>query len=1102
MVIPSKGWIRVACFLTWSVVTLLAVASVARAAPETAATSATRRLLDAVETRGMPDVALLIADRVAADPTAAPELKRELPFRRSAALVALSRREADGGKRATLLDEAQAALDEFLASGTPDDRQAIAAYTQKGTLLVERGRAKSEQARRPGADGQALRGEAVRFFDEGIAALKGTVKPGEPVTSVTNAEDAVIKVLREVNDRIEVIKGDAAENAESPAAEPGDQPGRPKRKSPAKPKPKRLTPRERQKQARLLEGLSTEREALQAKLLQTRLMVADAVFQKAEAYEPDSKEWKAFVEESTGLYKAIADKYPTMGGGLLARCYQGRNSALLGRWKQAIEELTPLTALDSDSAFAVALRAKAVNITLECLLAEKNYEAFQPVDRDFALRDVSRLKGGRLDADWLGLKYRAAALLDARADALAASDPLTKNERTRLQADARKLATEVARANADFAAEARSLAAKLGKSVAEGEQTFATAFDQARQSLGLMQASAAEAKSASDPAKAEAARTEAAAARDAAVAGLRQALALAGAADPLEMAAELPAGVSIDAVNEARSLLAYLLYERQEFEQAARIGRFLAEQYPNAKGSRQAARVALAAWQQLAQKASGAEADAARQQSVGLAGVMLRTWPEEAETADAAAVAIAAGSAAHDPGLIAGILADTAAAAPRRAEILFRGGTALWREVQQARRLAPPERPADEQLESWRATATRALDEGLATCDGLDALPAPPLGTLAATAAVARTQIAIDAGDTASAVALLDHPVYGPWTLAGGSKPVLASGSLAESAVTLSLQVFIQTDDFTRAQAAMKRLEEAAGTGDQASAKLAGMYLAMGRDLQTQLEDLAGEAARGNAASRDRAGKILQGFTAFLDAVAERDRKTSSQIWVATTYLALGSGQGTGAIVPPAAAEGYLRKAAAAYERLLAKREDPDVARFEPSIRLQLANLLRRLGDADAAREQVSWLLAEPSRRNSLEVQVLAAEVLQGGAEQAAKAGDTATADRLFHEAVVGDRSAGIWGWAQIANRLERQGISGTDAGSATARSTFFEARLELVECLIGRARLPAATEEARRKRLSTAETVISMTRKLHPDLGGEAFASRFTRLQESIAQE
>ena len=1080
----------------FTVAVLLATSFAVGVPPETAADVATRRLLDALDQREMPDMTLAVLDRISRDKGASAELIRELPFRRSAALVAISRREADGGKRAALLDEAQAALDAFLASGTPHDSQAIRAYTQKGTLLVERGRGKVEQAERPGADVQALRAEALRFFEDGIAALKGTVKPDGPVTEVRNAEDAVIKALRDVNARIDAAKGEG--NAEDKAAA-----GAAEKDKPRPSKPKRLTSRQRQEQARRLKALAAEQETLQAKLIQTRILVADAVFQKATAYEPQSKDWKSTVEESTALYQAIADKYPTMGGGLLARCHQGRNDALLGRWKQAVDVLAPVTALDATSPLTVALRAKAVNTTLECLLAEKDYEAFEEADREFAMADVSRLRGGRLDADWLGLKYRAAAILDARAAGLDEKDQRTKDERNRLQAAARKLATEVARANADFASEARSLAAKLGKVVAESDQTFAMAMQTAKQSLALMQASLAEAKTAGDDeAKERAARQAAKEAETNAIRGLREALALAGAADPLTATPELPVDVSVDDLNEARYLLAYLLYESRDYEQSAAVGQFLAERYPNAKGSRQAARIALAAWQQLAQRSSGAERDEARRGAVEVAGVIMRTWPNEAEAADAAAVAIASASAARDADAIAGLMGSLPPESPRRSEVLLRGGSALWREVQQTRRLDAADRPADTAITAWKETARRALDEGLAGLSGMASLPPAPLGTLAATGAISRGQIALDDGDSAAARGLLEQPVYGPWTLTGGSQPALTSGSLAEAALTLSLLVFIQTDDFTRAEQAMKKLEDVAGQGEEASSKLTAMYLTMGRDLQDQLESLADEAAKGSGESLDRARKILQGFTTFLDAVASRDPKTSSQIWVATTYRSLGSGKGTGAIVPKADADGYLRQAAAAFGKLLAKQSDPDVVRFEASIRLQLATIYRQLNSWDEAREQLDWMLADAQRRNSLEVQVMAAEVLQGAAQAAATASQASEANRLFQEAVSGNPGSQIWGWAAIANRLERQGINGSEERTIVARSTFFEARLHLAEGLLDRARLPDATAAEKQKRLGTAATIISMTHKLYPDLGGDAFSKRFARLLETIQRE
>jgi len=272
-----------------SLLVLLATVAVAADPPkETAADAATRALLDVLEERQMPDVTLAVLARVEADPQASPELKREAAFRRAAALIGVSRTEADSGKRAKMLDDAQAALDGFLKSGEPNGRQAIAAYTQKGSLLVERGRSKAEQANRPGADRKTLEAEAVKFFDEAVKSLKSTAKPGEPITTVTNAEDAVLKVLREVDAQVAALKQvgkDDAPKADDKAADDKDGDKKPAAK-PKAAKPPRLTIRQR----RELEALEAEQEALRGKLIQTRLTAAAALFEKAKAYPEKSKE--------------------------------------------------------------------------------------------------------------------------------------------------------------------------------------------------------------------------------------------------------------------------------------------------------------------------------------------------------------------------------------------------------------------------------------------------------------------------------------------------------------------------------------------------------------------------------------------------------------------------------------------------------------------------------------------------------------------------------------------------------------------------------------------------------------------------------------------
>lgn len=1105
-------------------------------ADDSAADLSTRSLLDSLEERQMHDVMLAVLDRVVAEKDASAELKKEVSFRRAAALVGISRTEADSKKRAGYLDEAQQSLDTFLKSGEITDRQAIAAYTQKGNLLVERGRSKADQANRPGADAKTLRAEAAQQFDEAIKSLKGTVKPNEKITTVTNAEDAVLKVLREVTGKIQAIK-DTVKKAD----DKDDKAGNDDKPKPGKPAP---APKLTVQQQREIESLIEDQEALQGKLVQTRLTVAAAVFEKARSYPEKSKEWTDVITQSATLFKEIADKYPSKGGGLFARYYEGRNYALLGKWDLAVGTLAPLVVLDQKVPLAIMLRSRALNTTLEALTGEvgeiaalppdqlaavykKNYpegKASDPKDqlrelatpkykkfddsaRRFALEEVNRLPGARLDAEWLGLKYRAAVILDTRADALDPKDAKTRSDRTRLQADAKKLATEVAKANADFAAEARELAAKLGKVVAEGEKTFSLAMDEAKVSLATMQERLAEFRAAgSDATKSGPAKAAAGTARNDSIAKLEEAMKLAGLANPL---AADPSGdselkdASIDDINQARYLLTYLLYDGQRYEESAGLGQMLVERYPNAKGSRQAAKIAMASWQQAAQLAEGKERDDARAKAVKLAGTVMQVWPDEAESADAAVIAIGAAVSARDAAGIITIIGQVPPASPKRAEILLRAGSALWREVQEARRIDEATRPDEKTIAGWAAAAREALDEGLANPAFASSLPEGPPGTLGMAGALSRVQLAMDDDDAAKALALLEQPVYGPWTLIAAKHPLLQQGPLAEAALTLSLRLFIQAEKFEQAQQAMDGLERVAGTGQEASAKLTAMYLSMGRDLQTQLEQLGAGGKATDPAVRAKAERILGGFEKFLDRVASRDQKISSQFWVATTYLTLGSKRGNADVVPAAKKAAYLAKAADVYESLLGKTADPEVARFEPSIRLRMVSIYRELGKWAEAQQQIDWILADPKRQNSLETQIQAAELLQAAADAKAKEDDAETANTLYREAAGGRRGEPvvIWGWGNIANRLARQGFTGTDEKSRQASEAFFNARLRIVECLVARARLPGKQAD-KKTRLEAAETAIAITRKLYPDLGGPAMATKFEALLKQVQQD
>ena len=1059
---PTAWWPAAAA---WCLLAVAAgVASAAEA--EQAGDVATRLLLEKLEEQKMADVVQWVLDRIAADPQADPGLKAEVPFRRALAIVTLSRNEVDARKRAAQFDAALEQIDAFLAT-KPTGARAIEAYTQKGNLLIERGRARLAQAQRPGVDPKPLRAEAAAFFDQALKSLEGKVKPGQEITAITNAEDAVLQEFRGVRDRIKAIKADDPKPADGKQAD-----GKPK-------KPVRRPPDVEKE----LERLEAEEEALQVKLLQTRLMTASAYFEMSKAFDQGSKEWTAAVEESTKQFKELADKYSTMGAGLFARYYEGRNYAVLGKRDLAVGTLSQLTAFEDKAPLVVMLRAKALGTILECYLADKTFDKLDDVGRKFALTSVDKLPGRKLDDDWLALKYRAAAVLDGLAGTLKGKD---KNAHLAAVRDAKKLATEVATANAAFAKEARELAAKLGKDLPEGEEekTFASVVADARALVTTMQGKQAEAKKLQAAGKADEAAAlvaQAAADRDAAAKMFEEALGMAK-----------EGGQDEAAVNVARYMLTFLLYDAKRFREAATMGSLLAEQYPNAMGSRQAAMIAMASWQQLARQPDGAGGEDPKARLVTLARTVSAVWPTEAEGAEAFGILANAAFEARNAADIIAAIEAVPAESPKRAALLQRGGTALYREVQEQGRLEPGVGAPAETVAGWKQKAREFLDAGLAG----PAATGQALKVQVA-AALARCQIALDDGDPKLAISLLEKPGFGPWTVVSDPQadPTLREGAFAEAVLTIALRSFIQGEALEKAQQAMDKLEALAGQGDEASARLTAMYFQMGRELQEQLSRIgSGPDAAAKAAP------VLGGFEKFLDGLAKRDQKVASQIWVATTYLTLGSQQGTGTVVAKDKARQYLDRAAEVYGALLGRKGDPQIAKFEPSIRLKMASIYEELGRFDEAQKQLEWILSDAKRQNSLETQWQAAALLEATGRSLADK-DAAAAEAKLREAAAG-RSQGtvtLWGWGGIANKLSRPAFAGSDDKALKAREQFFQARLNLAACLFARSQLPGKQADAKKDQLQKAEASIATTRKMYPDMGGEASRARFEKLLKDV---
>jgi hypothetical protein len=479
-----------------------------------------------------------------------------------------------------------------------------------------------------------------------------------------------------------------------------------------------------------------------------------------------------------------------------------------------------------------------------------------------------------------------------------------------------------------------------------------------------------------------------------------------------------------------------------------------------------------------------------------MAARIMRTWSDGNEAGDAALVALQSAISARNPAALVDLVNKTPASSPKRTDVLLGAGAALWREALEARKVDGGE----EASAAIKKQAVAFLDEGLAALG-----EAAPVTATSVGGALARCQIAMDDGDTMLALRWLEDPRHGPWTQAKDEKaaPALRTGSLGEASLTVALRCFVEAEALDKAQEAMNLLERLAGEGQESAARLTAMYFAMGQELQAELESLAKDPGGDKGKGRARARAILAGFEKFLDGVAKRDPRVPSQIWVASTYLTLGSGGGTGSIVPTAEATKYLDRASTVFESLLSRKDDPEVVKFETALRLKMAEIHGARGRAKELDEQLDWLLSDKRRQNTPDLQMQVARMLQSTGERLAATDAVAAEEKL--RAASGGRTAGAsvaWGWGGIANRLSKQAFGGEDARAMKAREQFFEARLNVATCLLKRALLSSKSPSEKQELLTKAAESIEVTRKLYPELGGAAFQQRFDRLQKDIQKE
>lgn len=993
----------------------------AAAEPETIPDQTARRLLEAVAEQGYHDTSLLILDRLDDDQDLSDEFRRMIPLRRAAALVASVHLDPDLSKRQQVYADARVEIDRLLS--TSDDPGMVSeASLQRGLLLLEQGRLQREQAANE-PDGAAA---AAKLFAEAISALVSAAGAGPAGGS---ARMAVERELADVNGRLAGFWNRQV-----------------------LPRAERLA----------CDRLEEKRESLRGRLVQIDLLAAEATAEQARCFPADSEARRSGLKRAAEQYRAIAEKQPTRAAGLWARVEEGRTLIDSGEGERGVNLLSEVLKLPATETLIERLQVRALAAILEYWRTTTDRRDDAGFDDRLQRQVLGLGPPDRLDADALQAKYAAAELLLRRAEEIPLAD---RRRRQPLIEDVRQLANDVARAGGERAGAARELLERLdsrGRAAARRlSQTFGAAVDQARRAIEAVQA---------DPTDPRCA---------AAFEQIQKAL-HAGRTDPPDDPAARQ-----QQLLDLRYQLAFVLYSWHRYHEAVAVGEEFLISAPAAPISRKAATIALASWQALRAQPNQTWSLNVVGQLARLTEVIMRQWPDDAESAAAALLAIDLAAAAGDHAAIETILAGLSSTSAGRAEVLLRGGVALWQLCDLTDE--PNGLATTTVLASRAAEAASRLDEGLQLIADEPAL-AESIVSLAAAAAVARCQIVlmIESEATERLLPLLNHRLYGPWTLL--RDPIAGlSPQLVEPGLTCCLRGFTRAGQFGLAAEALTTLAQRLAEEDEAAVRLAATAGVLGRELLKEL---------GAAAPMPGQDEALELLVRLLAVAASPPAPRAVMVWAAATLKQLGEAGGSlDRVVPRERRPELLERAADAMQRLLAA----EPAAGQASLRLQLAGVWMALGRWQEALEQIDRVVTDPRAGRSVLLQRKLAELLE---ELARTQPDPAVARQLFRNAVVG-RSVGqasAWGWGGLASRISRQAFASEDDEAHQLRTLYFEARYRLASCRLAWANCESDVV-AERRQLQQAAAELEIESRLHPDLGGKDFRQRFEQLRDAISQ-
>ncbi|MGB7345835.1 MAG: tetratricopeptide repeat protein, partial [Pirellulaceae bacterium] len=518
--------------------------------------------------------------------------------------------------------------------------------------------------------------------------------------------------------------------------------------------------------------------------------------------------------------------------------------------------------------------------------------------------------------------------------------------------------------------------------------------------------------------------------------------------------------VDNELLNQARQFLAFTLYRQQQHRDTVVVGTFLAKNSPGTDAGLKGGLMALSSLQHLLADVPADENDGLLLQLEKLGDFLTKTWPDNPDAAKAQGVRIQLLLQKDDFDGAKQLITEMKAGDERGAFQRLLGQLLFNRSLQMR---------IDGKTEESKAIID---DAGKILQEGLDSISGNLIAGEAMQAAVVLARVFLDQDKSKEALAILDHPKYGPLKLilTQGSPTKSFSGDLYSTTIQAMFAEMIAASDpeplLKRSEGIMEKLREAY-PGKDGQEKLNRIYMRMAQDLSKELKK----------APPAKKSKLIAVFKVFLNRMIETTKDDATLNWAAQTLMVMGKEAMQPAQVKATGQAAELIRSAA---DIFKSQMGDDLSK-----RFQYAHALRLSGDYKTALGEFEAILKQ--NQMMLDAQMEAALAYEYWAPEQKQA---ALSARVYKAALNGGRPGPngknvIWGWGLISKQTN---------GKKQYRDKFFEARYH-----VGLCRYMEGKKLGDKKTMEQAVKDITQIEALYPDMGGREQHAKFDALLKEI---